>query len=424
MRNSTIFERIESEVRVYCRSFPGVLVRATNHEVWDETGQRFIDFLMGAGSLNYGHNNPLLKSAVIEYLKDDGILHSLDLHTAAKRTFLEKFERRLLQPRFLDYRVQFTGPTGTNTIEAALKLARKATGRHTIVAFTNGFHGVSLGALAATANGSKRAGAGIPLAGVVRMPYDGYFGKDIDTIALMERMLADPSGGIDAPAAFLVETVQGEGGVNVASEEWLRRLADLARRHGALLIVDDIQSGCGRVGTFFSFEGMEFTPDLVCLSKSIGGLGLPMSLLLIAPQWDLWQPGEHNGTFRGNNLAFVAAAGALDLWGQKTFLEGLQQRCLLLGELVAATAARFSRAGVSARGRGMMRGLFFEHLGAAERVSEEAYRRGLICETCGPRDQTLKLLPSLTIPVEALQEGLAIIEAAMNAVFAEIHRAA
>jgi diaminobutyrate-2-oxoglutarate transaminase len=237
---------------------------------------------------------------------------SLDLHTEAKADFLEALLDLILAPRGLDHVVQFTGPTGTNAVEAALKIARKTTGRTNVISFTNGYHGMSLGALSATGSSFHRRGAGIPLWGTSVMPYDGYLGRRVDTTDYLERVLDDPSSGVDQPAAVIVECVQGEGGLQVASAAWLRKLAAICRARGIVLIVDDIQAGCGRTGPFFSFERAGITPDIVTLSKSLSGSGMPMSIVLIRRDLDCWQPGEHNGTFRGNNLAFVTARAAID----------------------------------------------------------------------------------------------------------------
>ncbi|NUN98837.1 MAG: diaminobutyrate--2-oxoglutarate transaminase, partial [Candidatus Omnitrophica bacterium] len=266
-----VHERLESQVRGYCRSFPTIFTTAKGAQLFDWKVRRYIDFLCGAGSLNYGHNNPEIKEAVIEYLLSDGILHGLDLATEAKERFLDVFEGLILKPRNLEYKIQFTGPTGANAVEAAFKLARKATGRRNIVSFTNGFHGVTLGALAATGNSYYRRAAATTLGETTFMPYDGYFGPDFNTLEYIRKVLTDGSSGVDLPAAFIVETVQGEGGLNAASAGWLRGLQALGRELGILLIIDDIQAGCGRTGTFFSFEGFGIIPDIVLLSKSLSG---------------------------------------------------------------------------------------------------------------------------------------------------------
>ena len=245
-------------------------------------------------------------------------MHSLDVATEAKTEFLQTFDQLILKPRSLDYKVQFPGPTGANAVEAALKLARKSTGRESIISFTNAFHGMTLGALSVTGNSMKRAGAGIPLVHSTPMPYDNYFDGVTEDFHWFERVLDDSGSGLNRPAAVIVETVQGEGGLNVARIEWLQALAELCRRRDILLIVDDVQMGCGRTGPFFSFEEAGIVPDIVTLSKSISGYGLPMALTLFRRDLDLWAPGEHNGTFRGHNPAFVTAATALKTYWQDT----------------------------------------------------------------------------------------------------------
>jgi diaminobutyrate-2-oxoglutarate transaminase len=410
--NIQIFDRLESGVRSYCRDFPKLFVRAQDHWMEDESGRRYIDFLSGAGALNYGHNNSRLKERVIDYLRSDGIVHSLDLHTAAKRAFLTEFSEKILVPRQLNYRIQFTGPTGTNAVEAGMKIARKVTGRQNIVAFTNAFHGMSLGSLAATGARGKRQGAGLLLSGITRVPYDGYLGPHVDTITYIEKLLADHGSGVDLPAAFIVETIQAEGGLNVARDSWLRGLSEVATSYGALLIVDEIQTGCGRTGPFFSFEQSGIVPDVICVSKSIGGYGLPMAIVLLKPEHDKWSPGEHNGTFRGNNLAFVAGAAALEhYWSDERFETDIRNKGAQLRERLTEMA-RGSRAGneLSVRGRGLLQGLASTKPGLAARVSALAFERGLIVETCGPNAEVVKCLPPLTIQDEALHEGLDILE--------------
>ena len=411
------FDRLESEVRSYCRSFPVVFERALGHCLYDEAGREYIDFFSGAGTLNYGHNNPFLKERLIEYLQRDGITHSLDMATAAKRDFLERFERIILQPRSLRYKVQFPGPTGTNAVEAALKLARKVTGRTNVLFFHNAYHGMTLGSLAVTGNASKRKGAGVPLPNATPVPFDGGAG-DRDTIDHLAEILENPSSGVDFPAAVIVETVQAEGGINVASFPWLQRLAELLRRHQVLLIVDDIQVGCGRTGTFFSFEPAGIQPDIVCLSKSISGFGLPMALVLLKPEIDLWAPGEHNGTFRGNNLAFVTGAAALTWWEDDSFSREVLRKSHLVRTRLQEIADRTPEAGLEARGRGLIQGLRFRRPELAAQVSRAAFQRGLVIETAGPKDEVLKLLPPLVIDDAGLRQGLDILESALAEVLA------
>lgn len=417
--NLSTFDRLESEVRGYIRAFPTVFRQAQGAKLIDEDNRSYLDFFAGAGSLNYGHNEAGLKQALNDYLLDDGIVHGLDMATSAKRRFLETFEALILKPRGLRYKTQFTGPTGTNAVEAALKLARQVTGRSNVVCFTNGFHGVTGGALAATGNRKFRDAAGMPLANTTFHPYDGYLDGGADSAELLAKLLDDPSSGLDKPAAVLLETVQGEGGVNVAGFTWLRRIEKLCRQHGMLLIVDDIQVGCGRTGHFFSFEPAGIRPDIVTLSKSLSGFGLPMSIVLIRPDIDIWQPSAHNGTFRGNNLAFVTATEALlKYWVD----DRLSKATLAKGERVSrrlrALADAHPALGLSVRGRGLIQGLVCRDGESADIISEEAFRLGLIIETSGPRGEVVKLLPPLTISDAELDAGLDILEQVVAALAA------
>ena len=407
----SVFDRMESSVQSYARSIPKVFTKGKGAYVYDDQGDAFLDFLSGAGSLNYGHNHPYLKQKLIDYISVDGIAHSLDLHTEAKADFLEALERYILKPRGLDYRVMFPGPTGTNSVEAALKIARKATGRETVVSFTNGFHGVSLGALAVTGNEHHRGAAGVSLSGTFRVPYAGYLGDNMDTLEYFEKLLDDNSSGLALPAAVIVEAVQGEGGLNVASDAWLKRLERVCRDRGILLIMDDIQAGCGRTGTFFSFEPSGIKPDIITLSKSLSGMGLPLAVTLIRPDLDSWKPGEHNGTFRGNNHAFVTAVAALEhFWKDDTFAEEIRDKAARVSDRLNALGRRYR---LQVCGRGLMQGLSMPSGEVAEQVCANALEQGLIIETAGPEDEVVKLFCPLTISREDLDKGLDIIENAV-----------
>ncbi|MGB6242070.1 MAG: diaminobutyrate--2-oxoglutarate transaminase [Castellaniella sp.] len=419
-----IFDRMESEVRGYIRSFPVIFTKARGSELFDESGRRYIDFFSGAGTLNYGHNNPALRERMVDYLASDGVVHGLDMATSAKKYFLQTMDRLILKPRKLDYILQFTGPTGTNAVEAALKLARQVKGRQNVISFTHGFHGVSGGSLAATANRKFRKAAGVALGNASFMPFDGYFGPDVNTMAYLERMLDDPSSGLDHPAAVIVETVQGEGGVNVASQRWLRELERLCRRHDMLLIVDDIQVGCGRTGHFFSFETAGISPDIVTLSKSLSGFGLPMSLVLLKPELDIWEPGAHSGTFRGNNLAFVTAAQAMETyWSSPALSDSVAAKEQLVRDWLENLAHSCRSAGFGVRGRGLIQGLVTP-VGddLANRIARRAFEQGVVIETSGAHDEVLKVLPALTIPYEQLEQGLEVIERSANEILASLGR--
>jgi diaminobutyrate-2-oxoglutarate transaminase len=424
----TIFADRESAVRSYCRSWPVVFDKAAGSWLYDENGRGYLDFFAGAGALNYGHNNPVLKRALIDYIAADRVTHSLDMYTVAKREFLAGFNEIILRARGLDYRVQFPGPGGANAVEAALKLARKVTGRRDIVAFAGAFHGATLGALAATQHALLRRSSGVPLTHAISLPYPSTSqhsagrGNSQDRAELgpgwLERQLvAVGRRSDDVPAAVIVEVVQGEGGITLARLDWLHELAVDCRRHGIVLIVDDVQMGCGRTGPFFSFEPAGLTPDVVCLSKSIGGYGLPLALTLIRPELDVWKPGEHNGTFRGVNPAFVTGSAALRTYWSDPAME---RRTLARGERIAAALAELSAsvpgARIGPRGRGMAHGLAFEHAGLASKVSSRAFECGLLVETCGQAGEVVKLLPPLTATDDELDQGLALLADAVRAV--------
>ncbi len=408
-----IFEELESNVRGYVRSFPVVFDTAQGAHLYDEQGNCFIDFFAGAGTLNYGHNNPVIKQALIEYLERDSIVHSLDKATVAKRSFLQKFHDTILAPRNLEYKIQFTGPTGTNAVETALKLARMVKRRSNIIAFTNGYHGLTMGALAVTGNDFYRDESYGARNNADSLPFDGYLGADVDTVDYLRKFISDGSSGVDTPAAIIVETIQGEGGVNVASLEWLRKLEQLCRDFDILLIIDDIQVGNGRTGTFFSFEEAGIKPDMVTLSKSIGG-GLPMAILLMRPELDQWQPGEHTGTFRGNNLAFVAATKQLAYWDNDDLSKTVAHKGNIMQQELERIAGKHPQLEIKVRGRGMIWGIEFSPQGFAEAVAAKAFEKKLVIETAGAESQVVKFLPPLIIEEEALREGLQIIEEAID----------
>lgn len=408
---------LESGVRSYSRAWPVQFERAKGATMYAADGTEYLDFFAGAGTLNYGHNHPALKQVLLDYLADDSVVHSLDMFTTARSEFLTVFRERILEPRGLDHKVMFPGPGGANAVEAALKLARKVTGREAIVNFTNAFHGMTLGALSVTGNSMKRGGAGIPLVHATPMPYDDYFDQDVPDFIYLERMLEDTGSGLNRPAAVIVETLQGEGGINSARAEWLRGLAELCRRHEILLIVDDIQMGCGRTGSFFSFEEAGIVPDIITLSKSISGYGLPLALTLVRPDLDVFEPGEHNGTFRGFAPAFATGAEAIrQFWSDDALAESTRRKGLVIESAFNALVAKHPDADLVAKGRGLARGLQFGAPEKAGEVARECFSRGLLVETSGPQDEVVKLLPPLTVTDEELTRGLGIIADATAAV--------
>lgn len=409
-----VLERLESGVRSYSRAFPTTFTRAKMSRMYTPDGKTYLDFFNGAGALNYGHNNDYIKEKILAYLTDDGITHALDMFTGAKADFFEAFDRMLLQPKGLRYRLMSCGPTGTNGVEAALKLARKVTGRTGVFALTGSFHGMTLGSLAVTSGVDHRQGAHVPLHDTTFVPHPNAV--EFDTIAYYEWLMTDNYSGTEKPAAILIETTQAEGGVHVAPTVWLQRLRRLCDEQCVLLIVDDIQVGCGRTGSFFSFERAGIAPDLVVLSKSISGYGLPMSLLLIKPELDRFDPAEHNGTFRGNQLAFVGAKAALEYRELVKLDAQVQKKEQLVRDFVVQKLLPMD-ARLTHRGIGLIQGVDFEAVGdVSGQVSKECFRRGLVIERAGRNDCVLKIMPALTIEEDELQEGLQIIEASMKTI--------
>jgi diaminobutyrate-2-oxoglutarate transaminase len=408
-----IFVTLESEVRRYCRSFPEVFITAQGAHMVATNGARYIDFFCGAGALNYGHNNSQIKGRLLDYIQQDGLMHALDMYTTAKSQFLTRFRDVILQPRDLPYKVQFCGPSGSDAVEAALKLARKATGRSGIVAFAGAYHGMTLGSLSATGGSAARRSAGVPLSGTTFLPYAAGPWGDFDAIDLLRRMFLDSASGVDIPAAVIVEPLQMEGGIYPAPAPWLRRLREVTSEYGVPLILDEIQAGCGRTGTFFCFEQAGIRPDMVTLSKSISGYGYPMSVLLMAPELDVWAPGEHSGTFRGNQLAFVTGAAALDFWEDPEFLARLDELGRRLQEFGQSLTAADSQ--VPTRGAGMVLGIDFGRAGGTSRaaaVQRECFDNGLIVEVCGRDDEVLKLMPPLNVDDDTLKAGFEIVRVA------------
>jgi len=411
----TAFQTLESEVRSYCRGFPVVFTTSEGATLTDEAGQQYLDFFGGAGALNYGHNHPELRTALVDYLTSGAITHALDMHTVAKRTFLQTFDEVILRPRGMTYKVAFPSPSGTNAVETALKAARKATGRRGVISFTNGYHGMTLGALAITGNQGKREGGGISLPDTQVMPFDGYLGEDVDTIDVLRTFLEDTSSGVDVPAAIILETIQAEGGVRVADFGWLRKLRTLCDDHGIVLIFDDIQVGCGRTGPFFSFEGSGVQPDIITLSKSLSAYGLPFAVTLIKPEFDVFSPGEHNGTFRGFNPAMVTATAALErFWRSDAFAQETTRKAALVTERLEQLARRH---GGEVRGRGFIQAVEFDNPKAAEGIAAEAFKHHLIIETAGARGEVLKFLAPLVVTDAQIAQGFDILDAAAERVF-------
>ncbi|MBQ8621654.1 MAG: diaminobutyrate--2-oxoglutarate transaminase [Oscillospiraceae bacterium] len=411
--NTSVFENYESNVRSYCRSFPTVFTTAKGAVMTDENGKDYIDFFAGAGALNYGHNPDYMIQKLVSYLQSNGIVHSMDMYTVPKRDFLEYFQSKILAPRGLNYKIQFAGPTGTNAVESAIKLARRVKGRENIFALMGAFHGMTLGSLSLTTDRCSRDGAGQCLGNVTHVPAPDLV-PGLDTIAYMEMLLTDDHSGVEKPAAIVIETVQADGGINVFPVQWLKDLRALCDKHDILLITDDIQVGCGRTGTFFSFERADIVPDIVTVSKSIGGCGMPLAMVLFKPELDIWEPGQHTGTFRGNQLSLIAGKAGLEYMMENNLLSDVKRKEKIVNDFIKNEILPMDSR-ISCRGIGLIWGLDFSAFDAdmTKSLIAACFKNGLIVERVGRDNNVLKLMPPLTIEDELLVKGLAIVKASL-----------
>lgn len=410
------FEKYESNIRSYCRKWPVEFVSAKGSIYKDTEGNEYIDFFDGAGALNYGHNPDYIKEKLIKYLESDGIVHALDMYTVPKENFIKYFEEKILKPRKLDYKIAFPGPTGTNSIELALKLARKVKQRPYIWAFTGAFHGMTLGALALTTESAARKAAGVPLDYTVHIPAPYSMGGNFDSIAYMEQLLNDDHSGYEKPAAIIIETVQQEGGIHVFSKEFLKELRALCDKYDILLICDEVQIGCSRSGTFFSFERANIVPDIVCMSKSIGGYGIPFALTLFKKELDVFKPGEHNGTFRGCQLSMVAGLAALEMTVEQDIPAQVRRKEKIVKEYLDKEIKPLLKDKMEIRGIGLSWGIEFNDGKLARAVLDKCFEKKLIIELAGSYDSVLKIMPSLVIEDELLLKGLNIVKESIQEV--------
>ncbi|MFJ4328442.1 diaminobutyrate--2-oxoglutarate transaminase family protein [Streptomyces tricolor] len=423
----------ESSARTYARALPIVPVRARGLTIEGADGRRYLDCLSGAGTLALGHNHPVVLEAIRRVLDSGAPLSVLDLATPVKDAFITELFRTLPAGLADRARVQFCGPAGTDAVEAALKLVRTATGRTGILAFTGAYHGMTAGALAASGGARDVQVARLPYPQDYRCPF-GVGGRSGAELAARwtESLLDDPKSGVPLPAGMILEPVQGEGGVIPAPDGWLRRMRRLTADRSIPLIADEIQTGVGRTGAFWAVDHSGITPDVMVLSKAIGG-SLPLAVIVYRDDLDVWQPGAHAGTFRGNQLAMAAGTATLAYVREN----GLAERAAALGARMLAGLAelthRFPCVG-DVRGRGLMIGVELvdpdadpttshpipladltdaappglrpartPHPAAPElaaAVQRECLRRGLIVELGGRHASVVRLLPPLTISDE------------------------
>jgi diaminobutyrate-2-oxoglutarate transaminase len=422
----------ESSARTYPRRLPVAIAEASGTYLTDVDGRRYIDFLAGAGVLALGHNHPELIATVRDQLSR--LTHGLDFPTPVR----EEFKRRQISmlPAGLrdDVKMHFCGPTGADGVEAAVKLCKKATGRGGVVAFQGSYHGSTHGAMSLTSEVQPKTGLQNLLPGIHFAPF-AYCHRcplslspvscATNCAELLINTLNDTHGGVQRPAAVILELVQGEGGSIPAPVEFVRRVAGMARDLDIPLIVDEVQTGCGRTGTWFAFEQYGITPDVIVASKGLSGLGLPVSVIMYRKHLDTWAPGSHIGTFRGNNLAFASANAYLDVVERDDLLAHVRsQGAYLLAELVKIHQTTALVGDV--RGLGLMLGIEMARYGpvgageVAARVQRAALKRGLIVEVGGREDCVVRLLPPLNVSRRTVDDALAVIRAAIAAVEAEL----
>lgn len=397
------FESFESNVRYYCRRWPAVFATAHGSVIRDEEGREYLDFFAGAGALSFGHNNPAFVDVVAEHLREGRLTHSLDTFTPEKRAFLETLERVILKPRQLDMVVQTVGPTGATAVEAAMQLAQRVTGRRAVVGFQGGYHGMSYRAASISESMAPRALVA-HIGDFVALPFVAHVTKN--DLELLESTVRDGVNG-EPIGAIILEPTQGEGGARPFDPAYLQAVRKVATRYGALVIADEIQAGVGRTGPFFSHEGSNLDPDIICLSKSISGLGLPMAINLVRRSLDAWNPGEFSGTFRGNNLAFATSRAMLETYWTNSDLEkSTVEHGMTMRHALASMADAFAPGRFDVRGNGMLCGLDVNDTQLATNITTYAFERGLIVEACGRGDTVVKLLTPLTTEPDQLRTGL------------------
>ncbi len=441
--NTKTFEMYESSVRSYCRHFPVVFNRAKGAFMYDEEGNRYLDFLCGAGSLALGHNDPEVNAAMIDMLTSEAPLHTLDLMTPVKDRFIQML-MNLLPEELRDHaRIQFCSPSGTDAVDAAIKLCKTATGRASVVAFSGAYHGMGHGALSLTGNlnAKNKVNGLMPDAHFFPYPYSyrcpfglgGDAGTDA-ACAYFERVLKDPESGITKPAAVIIEPIQGEGGVIPAPVKFLQTVRRVTRELDIPMIVDEIQCGCGRSGRFFAFEYADIVPDVILISKAIGG-SQPLSVVVYHEKLDLWKPGAHAGTFRGNQLAMRAGMVVMERVAKPEFLKDVAEKGAYIVSRLNALKEKVSIIG-DIRGKGLMIGCEFvnpkatpDSLGSlppdgdlAALIQHKCFLNKLVIERGGRNGAVLRCLVALNVTREEIEEMLSILESVVLEVNADAVR--
>ena len=430
-------EETESNARSYPRKFPFALKKAKGLWIEDVEGNKYLDFLCGAGTLALGHNDPEINQAMIDLISEDAPLHTLDLTTPVKDEFVHMLLSLLPGELKNNAKIQFCSPSGTDATDAALKLCKTATGRSEIIAFSGGYHGMGHGALALTGNLNAKNKVHGLMPGVHFMPYPySYrcpFGLGGDAgvkaaCAYFERLLKDPESGITKPAAVILEPIQGEGGVIPAPVEFLQTVRRVTQELDIPMIVDEIQCGIGRSGTFFAFEEAHIVPDVILASKAIGG-SQPMAVVIYNKKLDLWTAGAHAGTFRGNQLAMKAGLVVMNRVSKPEFLAEVKEKGEYLKNKLLELKAKHPIIG-DIRGRGLMLGCEFvdptgkpDAIGSfpasgeiAAAVQKKCFENKLTMEKGGRFGSVMRCLCALTVTREEIDTMLSIFEKSIKEV--------
>lgn len=409
--------RVESNARSYPRRLPVAIVRAHGPYVFDADGHCYVDFLTGAGVLPLGHGHPELVEVIRRQAGE--FVHGLDFPTPAKDAFVTA-QLQMLPDSMRDrMRIHFCGPTGANTVDAAVKLAKTATGRGEVIAFRGGFHGTTHLSMSLTGLLEQRSPVSNTVPGIHFAPFS-YCARcplglsrptcDVNCAAWLETALDDPNGGLLPPAAVILELVQGEGGAIPAETEFVQRVAAATKAAGAVLIVDEVQTGCGRTGSWFAFEQYGIEPDIICASKALSGAGLPLGIIIYQEALDVWQPGAHTGTFRGNQLGFASGAATVEIMRRDRVLDNVRERGEQVGRLLGRLADLPHVREV--RGRGLMWGIELQDpqtarpsTALARTVQSRALEHGLIVEVGGRDDSVVRILPPLNVTADLVHDA-------------------
>lgn len=434
----------ESNARTYPRKFPIAIKKAKGSVVTDVEGNTYLDFLCGAGTLALGHNDSEITQTMIDLLQSEAPLHSLDLTTPVKDTFVHTLLSLLPEELRQHGKLQFCSPSGTDAVDAAIKLCKTATGRSSVIAFGGGYHGMGHGALALTGNLNAKNNVNGLMSDVHFFPYPysyrcpfglgGEAGVDA-ACAYFERTLKDPESGITRPAAVILEPIQGEGGVIPAPVKFLQTVRRVTEELGIPMIVDEIQCGVGRSGKFFAFEYAGITPDVILTSKAIGG-SQPMAVVIYHEKLDAWQPGAHAGTFRGNQIAMAAGTVVMKRVSDPAFLTEVQEKGAHLEKALLKLKQEVSIIG-DIRAKGLMLGIEFvdprgekDQLGSlpcsgdiATRVQQECFKNRLIMEKGGRHGSVMRCLCALNVTHDEIETMLKITEQAIRKVDADVTKA-